>query len=468
MATRRELPADFAAALDRYPAARDRFTAMPVERQDDWLNWIDRGRGRRARARRIDDAVRRLSPRATAAEEEVAEPIGPPPDRWWWLWLLLLLLLVIAGLIIWLVFGRGHGKTTVPDVVGMRAPAAASRLHARHLKDSPVPAPSSKPSGVVFAQSPGADRRVDKNSTVTISISTGPARKAVPDAVGLVVAIARAKVTGAGFVAQVQRHASTRPKGIVFAQQPLAGVTAVKGATVILSVSTGVKPVTVPSVVGETQGAAVTTLTRAGLKPALRNVPSAKPVGQVISQKPPAGKQVDKGSTVLLNVSKGTGGGTTTVGTTSTTATTATVTTSAAPARVRVPATRGLAVTAGLRRLNSAGLRPIVRYVASTQRAETIVSQSPAGATALRNSRVRVAVSEGPNPAVASTVPSVLGQDQTSAATALRQAGFKVLVLFRKTTDQTRDGTVIDEQPHAGASIPRGSYVAIFVGRFTG
>ena len=30
MATRRELPADFASALDRFPAARDRFAARPV------------------------------------------------------------------------------------------------------------------------------------------------------------------------------------------------------------------------------------------------------------------------------------------------------------------------------------------------------------------------------------------------------------------------------------------------------
>jgi len=29
MATRRDLPADFIAALDRYPAARERFAAMP-------------------------------------------------------------------------------------------------------------------------------------------------------------------------------------------------------------------------------------------------------------------------------------------------------------------------------------------------------------------------------------------------------------------------------------------------------
>jgi serine/threonine-protein kinase len=126
---------------------------------------------------------------------------------------------------------------------------------------------------------------------------------------------------------------------------------------------------------------------------------------------------------------------------------------------------RGLAVTAGLRRLNTAGFRPVVRYVSSSQPTGRIVAQTPSGGTARRGSRVRVNVSEGPNPAAATTVPNVVGQDQAAAATTLRQAGFKVLVLFRKTTDPSKDGVVLEEQPAAGSSIPRGSYVAIFVGR---
>jgi uncharacterized protein YdeI (YjbR/CyaY-like superfamily) len=40
MASRRELPADVAAALDRVPEARDRFAALPTQEQADWLNWI--------------------------------------------------------------------------------------------------------------------------------------------------------------------------------------------------------------------------------------------------------------------------------------------------------------------------------------------------------------------------------------------------------------------------------------------
>jgi len=85
-----------------------------------------------------------------------------------------------------------------------------------------------------------------------------------------------------------------------------------------------------------------------------------------------------------------------------------------------------------------------------------------------RGSRVRVVVSTGPNPQPATTVPNVVGQEQATAASTLRSAGFRVLVLSRPMTDQSKDGLVIDEQPKAGSSIPGGSQVTIFVGRFSG
>jgi eukaryotic-like serine/threonine-protein kinase len=246
----------------------------------------------------------------------------------------------------------------------------------------------------------------------------------------------------------------------VLEQAPVAGVTAVRGTTVKLNVSSGVKPVVVPRLIGQTQGAAVSTLTRLGLKATLRNVPSDQPAGLVVAQNPPAGKEVDKGSAVILNISSGTGPGTTTVATT----TVATTTTTTA-ARVRVPVVRTLALVTGLRRLNTAQFRPVVRYVASSEPAGRIVSQAPSGGTAPRGSRVRLNVSTGPNPAPATSVPDVVGQDQATAATALRQAGFRVLVLNRRTSDEAQNGLVLEQQPAAEASIPRGSLVAIFVGR---
>ena len=86
MATRRELPADVAAALDHVPEAGDRFFSLPADQQAAWLSWVERARGRRGRAARIDDMIRRLAPSAAVAEEEIVEPGGPPPERYWWLW----------------------------------------------------------------------------------------------------------------------------------------------------------------------------------------------------------------------------------------------------------------------------------------------------------------------------------------------------------------------------------------------
>ena len=466
MASRRELPADVAAAFDRVPEAGSQFAALPADRQVAWLDWIDRARGRRARAARIDELVRRLLPSAAVAEEEVAEPVGPPPERYWWLWLVLLLLLVVGGLLAWYFLTRGSDKATVPNVIGLREDAAAVRIHDRGLDVLPRTGTSNRPPGIVFAEKPGPGTQLDKGQTVTIFSSSG--RLAVADVTGLPLTDAEQKLMANGFKVEVKRVVSSKPKGIVVSQEPVAGATAVSGTTVKLTVSSAVKPVVVPRLVGQTQGAAVAALTKLGLKPVLRNVPSDRPVGTVVGQNPPAGQEVDKASKVIVNVSTGTSTTTTTT-TATTTATTVTTTTTAPSGPARVPSVVGLAQTPALRRLNVLGLRPRVVYVASSQPANKVVAQSPApGKTLAHGSRVRVSVSTGPNPQPATTIPNVVGQDQATAAQTLRAAGFRVAVLNRPTSDQSKDGMVVEQQPKAGTSIPAGLQVTIFVGRFTG
>ena len=412
-----------------------------------------------------------MAPARTAAgeEEEVVEPapVPPPPTREWWPWLLLLLLLVVGGLIAWWLLTRGNDKTTVPNVIGLRQQPAETRIHDSDLKVLTAQGASDRPQGVVFKQAPGAGTQLDEGQTVTITISSGPARVAVPDVRGLTQQAAVTQLTNAGFDPAVKRVSSTKKKGIVVDQAPLPGVTALKGSTINLSVSNGRKPVVVPSVVGLTQNVAVRKLSALGLVPQIQNAPSTRPKGIVFAQKPPSGKEVDKGSKVTLNVSSGPGATTPTPTTTTTTTATTTTTTTPAAAGVRVPNVRGLAVVAGLRRLNEAVLRPTVRYVPSSRRAGIIVGEVPAGGTiAKRSARVRLSVSTGPNPAAVATVPSVVGQDETAAVSTLRQAGFRVVVLDRPTSDQSKNGVVVEQQPRAGSSIPRGSYVAIFVGEF--
>jgi beta-lactam-binding protein with PASTA domain len=457
MSSRQELPADVAAALDRNPAASDRFAALPPDQQADWLNWIDQGRGGASgRQGRIDEAIRRLSP--GAVEEEVVEETGPPPERNWWIWLLLLLLLVVGGLLLWYFLSRGDDKATVPNVIGLSAQAATNRIQEEDLEVLPRTGQSNRPPNVVFAQKPGAGTQLGEGQTVTISISSG--RITVPDVTDQPVATAQEQLTKAGLKSEVKRVASSRPKDVVITQAPAAGVTAASGTTVKLTVSNGIKPVVVPRLIGQTQGAAVSTLTGLGLKSELHNVASSDPVGLVVAQNPPAGKEVDKGSTVILNISTGSGGGTTTT-------TTTTVTTTASANRVEVPDVRGLAAARGLPQLNRAQFRPVVHYVSSTEQRGRITSQSPSSGTAARGSQVQVNVSTGQNPGEAQSVPNVAGQERAAAATALRDAGFRVLVLNRRTSNASQSGRVIEQTPAAGTSIPRGLLVAIFVGRGT-
>jgi beta-lactam-binding protein with PASTA domain len=89
------------------------------------------------------------------------------------------------------------------------------------------------------------------------------------------------------------------------------------------------------------------------------------------------------------------------------------------------------------------------------------------GTSARPGSRIRVDVSTGPSPAAPAAVPNVVNKAQSTAATAIRDAGFKVVVLIRPTTSPGKDGLVLEQQPVEGTSVPKEMYVALFVGRLS-
>ena len=76
-------------------------------------------------------------------------------------------------------------------------------------------------------------------------------------------------------------------------------------------------------------------------------------------------------------------------------------------------------------------------------------------------SKARSTVSEGPNPGNPTPVPNEIGQDEATARSDLESAGFKVVVIRR--TGGGQSGTVVEQQPAAGTTVPTDEYVAIYV-----
>jgi beta-lactam-binding protein with PASTA domain len=133
------------------------------------------------------------------------------------------------------------GKVTAPNVVGLQQSAATRRLNTVGLRARVVYATSSKPSGQVIGQSPGAGTSVARGSRVRIAVSlgSGTTEVNVPDVVGQDQQSATTTLQSAGFVVQVIAVNTGDPSqdGNVIDEQPAGGTRAPQGSTVTIYVS---------------------------------------------------------------------------------------------------------------------------------------------------------------------------------------------------------------------------------------
>jgi len=89
----------------------------------------------------------------------------------------------------------------------------------------------------VIESIPSQGERVDKGSTVTLVISTGPERETVPDVVGRDRDQAESTLEDAGFkVSVTEKEDADKDPGTVLSQDPAGGTTVKKGARVTLTV----------------------------------------------------------------------------------------------------------------------------------------------------------------------------------------------------------------------------------------
>jgi serine/threonine-protein kinase len=240
------------------------------------------------------------------------EELGPLPprergnERWWWL--AGALLLVVAAIVLVLLLAH-KSQVKVPVLARCEQQAAAqSALQQRGLRSQVITQSTAAcPAGQVVAQSPGAGAKVDKGSTVTLTVSSGPGTVPVPDVSGQGRSAAVTTLSQRGFKPTVQTQPSDTVKpDRVIATSPPAGTEVQAGSPLTVIVSSGPAPVSVPDVTGKSQSDAAAQLAAAGLKVGnvtKRQAPGQTP-GNVISQNPVGGAMLPKGGAVNLVVAQ--------------------------------------------------------------------------------------------------------------------------------------------------------------------
>jgi serine/threonine-protein kinase len=161
---------------------------------------------------------------------------------------------------------------------------------------------------VVLAQDPAAGDRLVKGGKITLTLSLGPERIKVPDVVGQAYADAEAQLLASKLkpVRGRDQYDATTPAGNVIAVKPEVDKEVKPGTEVVLTVSKGRPPVTVPEVRGQNVAQAQASLQRLGLVVEVEQVDRPdRPAGEVLDQDPKPGTGVEKETRIKLTVSKG-------------------------------------------------------------------------------------------------------------------------------------------------------------------
>jgi beta-lactam-binding protein with PASTA domain/predicted Ser/Thr protein kinase len=318
-------------------------------------------------------------PPTVIEEEEEYEEGGERPL---WPWLVaagFVIAAIIAGFFVYQELSGSKATVPVNNYVNEQQSHAEQQIRRADL----VPAVKKGPSerfnrGIVFKQDPSAGTKLEKGSTVTIWVSTGPPKVTVPTVKGQQWPEAQQALVNAG-LKPVEHIVPGEPKGQVAATDPGAGERVPKDSEVRVNVYSGPVTASVPSVVGLTVDEAQATLHKAGFNgnPTFVNNSTA-PQGQVISQNPAPGTTAKQGSTVNFNVSNG-------------------------PPQITVPDVVGYTSQQAVSTLEGAGFLVTQQYVSTDASQDNIVQeQNPAGnSTAEEGSHVTIVIgqhSPGPPP----------------------------------------------------------------------
>ncbi len=262
----------------------------------------------------------KATPKPIDEEDDKAEEgkVNPKMDKAITIMAIIAAVVVVGVLIYFIGSGLGWWKffsgdsveseqVTMVDLTGMTEKEAIDKLKELNLGYKKEEVSSDQyAEGQVCGQSVKKGDKVPVNSTVTIQISTGKGDLTVPNVVGKSESTAINALQTAGFKYSVEYQYSDQNQGNVISQSPDANSKAKSGDTIKIVVSQGSEKAKVPSVVGQSQSAASSALSSAGLNVNVTTESSdSVSSGNVISQSVEGGKYVDKGTTVTIVVSSG-------------------------------------------------------------------------------------------------------------------------------------------------------------------
>ena len=234
-------------------------------------------------------------------------------------WIAAAIAAVLIGVLIGLALTRDT-STEVPAVTGNQLNVAIALLQQDGFSVGEVKrvnrevAPNTVLEQDPAASPPGDEAALDcsfltffcSKPDVTLTVSNGPGSSKVPATAGLPREEAEEKLEAAGFDVDAETASSDAvEEGTVIHSEPSAGETATNGSAVTLVVSAGPKLTKVPVLVGTQRSVAVQQIRGRGLEPVISEEESSTPAGEVISQSPDAGSEVEAGSSVSIVVSAG-------------------------------------------------------------------------------------------------------------------------------------------------------------------
>jgi eukaryotic-like serine/threonine-protein kinase len=258
-----------------------------------------------------------LSSASPRASQPIAVPARPQPAPRFTRksvrrWLLVVVALAVLTVVVRYAINAISGPTysvKVPAVAGLLSADATVTLKNNGFEPSTLQQPNNTvaPQHVIDTN-PHAGDAAAQGSTVTITVSTGPEQRPVPDVSNLRFADAAAKLMAAGFgkYKPVPTPSSPEQKGWVLGTYPKANDPAPVTFEISVLVGSGPASVDVPAVAGQTEDQAKATLTAAGFIN-LISVPtdSLQQAGTVIGTSPPAGQSTPKDQEIQVQVSKG-------------------------------------------------------------------------------------------------------------------------------------------------------------------